>query len=108
MKSDNRIKRPKKESSILKTKADKIIFGIAISAYAIIMLLELKLTPMHNTISSSIAAFGISAFLISKTIQKLRTDPPVLPKEKLKFAAMPVIAAALTVSGVCWLILKYK
>ena len=37
-----------KESKIIQTKADKIIFTAAVAAYAIVMLLELKFTPHHN------------------------------------------------------------
>lgn len=103
----NNLKKHKKESNILETKADKIIFGISVAAYAIVMLLEFKLTPMHSTISSSIAAFGVSAFLISKAIHIKKVRPPVFPKDKLKFLAMLFISLFLIISAVYWLLHEY-
>lgn len=107
MKPTNRIRREKKESHILETKADKIIFASAITVYAIVMLTEFKLTPNSNIISSAIAAFGVAAFLISKAIHVYRNRPPVLPGDWVKFLAMPVISLVLIVSGVYWLLSKY-
>ena len=94
-----------KESKIIQTKADKIIFTAAVAAYAIVMLLEL--TPHHNTISSSIAAFGISAFLISKAIHKKKTTELILWKDRIKWLAMPAISAILIASGIFWLVKEY-
>ena len=94
-----------KESKIIQTKADKIIFTAAVAAYAIVMLL--KFTPHHNTISSSIAAFGISAFLISKAIHKKKTTELILWKDRIKWLAMPAISAILIASGIFWLVKEY-
>ena len=96
-----------KESKIIQTKADKIIFTAAVAAYAIVMLLELKFTPHHNTISSSIAAFGISAGLISKAIHKKKTTELVLWKDRIKWLAMLAISAILIASGIFWLVKEY-
>lgn len=100
----NNLKKRKKESNILETKADKIIFGISAAAYAIVMVLEFKHTPMHSTISSSIAALGVSAFLISKAIHIKKVRPPVLPKDKLKLWAMIFISLFLIISAGYWLL----
>ena len=96
-----------KESKIIQTKADKIIFTAAVAAYAIVMLLELKFTPHHKTISSSIAAFGIRAFLISKAIHKKKTTELVLWKDRIKWLAMLAISAILIASGIFWLVKEY-
>lgn len=99
--------KPRHESHIIETKADKIIFVSAVAVYTIIMLLELKFTPHHNTISSSIAAFGVSAFLISKAIYKKKTQELILLKDRIKWLAMPVIAVILTAFGIYWLVSEY-
>ena len=96
-----------KESKVLETKADKIIFTAAVAAYTIVMLLELKFTPHHNTISSSIAAFGVSAFLISKAIHIKKTRPPIFSKDKFKWFLMPAISVILIFSGIFWLLKEY-
>lgn len=96
-----------KESKVLETKADKIIFTAAIAAYTIVMLLELKFTPHHNIISSSIAAFGVSAFLISKAIHIKKTRQLIFPKDKFKWLLMPAISAVLIASGIFWLVREY-
>ncbi len=96
-----------KESKILKTKADKIIFTAAVAAYTIVMLLELKFTPHHNTISSSIAAFGVSAFLISKAIHIKKTKQLIFTKDKLLWLLMPAISLILVISGIFWLVKEY-
>ena len=103
----NKLKFHKEKSIILETKADKIIFAVSVSLYAIVMLIEFKLTPMHSTISSSIAALGISAFLISKAIHVKKARPPVLPKDKFKFWAMIFISIFLLVSGIYWVLKEY-
>lgn len=104
----NRIKVKKgKENHILETKADKIIFSISVGLYALIMLIEFKLTPMHTTVSSSIAAFGISAFLISKAIHIKKVRPPIFPKDKIKLWAMLLISIILTLSAIYWLLSNY-
>ncbi|MGN0614347.1 MAG: hypothetical protein ACI4JB_10680 [Porcipelethomonas sp.] len=103
----NKLREHKEESRILETKADKIIFGISVAVYAVVMLLEFHLTPHHNTISSSLAALGVSVFLISKMIHVWKARPPVDAKDKLKFYAMPVVAAILIASAVYWLLKEY-
>lgn len=96
-----------KESKILVTKADKIIFAAAAAVYTIAMLLELKFTPHNNTISSSIAAFGVSAFIISKAVHKKKTSELILWKDRVKWLAMPVVSAVLIASGIFWLVKEY-
>lgn len=96
-----------KESKVLETKADKIIFTAAVAAYTIVMLLELKFTPHHNTISSSIAAFGVSTFLISKAVHKKKTTELILWKDRIKWLAMPAVSAVLIASGIFWLAKEY-
>ena len=97
-----------KESKIIQTKADKIIFYRAVAALCYSNALELKFTPHHNTIiSSSIAAFGISAFLISKAIHKKKTTELILWKDRIKWLAMPAISAILIASGIFWLVKEY-
>lgn len=103
----SKLKFHKKKSTLLETKADKIIFSIFVSIYAIVMLIEFKLTPMQNTVSSSIAAFGVAVFLISKGIHIKRVRPPVLTKDKIKLWSIIIIAAFLIISGAYWLLIKY-
>ena len=71
-----------KESRILQTKAEKIIFAVTIAMYAVIMISELKFTPHHNTISSSVAAFGVGAFLIARAVHIKKTRELIFAKDK--------------------------
>lgn len=103
----NKLKFHKEKSTILETKVDKIIFAVSVFLYAVVMLIEFKLTPMHSTISSSIAALGVSAFLISKAIHVKKVRPPILTKDKIKFCTMIIISAFLIISVAYWILKEY-
>jgi NADH:ubiquinone oxidoreductase subunit H len=96
-----------KESRIIQTKADKIIFSVSVVVYTVLMFLELKFTPHHNTISSCAAAVGIGIFLISKAIHIKRTRELIFTKDRVLWLLMPVIAAALIIFAGYWLVSEY-
>lgn len=95
------------ESRIIQTKAEKIIFAATVAIYAVIMILELKFTPRHNTISSAAAAFGVGAFLIARAVHIKKTRELIFAKDK--FTWLLIIAASIVLigSGAWWIVSEY-
>lgn len=95
------------ESRIIKTKAEKIIFAATVAVYAVVMILELKFTPHHNTISSSIAAVGIGIFLFARAVHIKKTRQLVFAKDKVTLILIIAVAVVLIGSGIWWMLSEY-
>ncbi|MGN1481478.1 hypothetical protein [Porcipelethomonas sp.] len=95
------------ESRIIKTKAEKIIFIATIVLYTVIMISELKFTPHHNTISSSVAALGLGVFLIARAVHIKKTRELIFAKDKVTWLLIIAASVVLIASGIWWIISEY-
>lgn len=102
MKNDNGLE-PHKESKIVITMVDKIIFAVGATAYGIMLILEEKLNK-DNEISSSVAIVVAGTFLVLKVLQNRKTKKLIFLKDKLLFLFMLIGGIALDIASIVSLI----